>query len=202
MGTRLGTLQLGCEGESAHGCSHDDGSHGGAESCGEQCKDGLENATPGCDDGARELEVLPGHGGAPSAYQWVKACICIQAWWRMRLVMCAVVHCINIKDISPLGRRRRTLDSVIDSGMYRRHLPAIHDLFERLRSCFGSDEERSAKRRGTKGFRERKSRCSGGTVHGASMTASGEPDTSDLSEGRGWGQDRGPTALSAGGTMQ
>jgi hypothetical protein len=41
MGTRLGTLQLGCEGESAHGCSHDDGSHGGAESCGEQCKDGL-----------------------------------------------------------------------------------------------------------------------------------------------------------------
>ena len=90
-------------------------------------------------------------------------------------MMCAVVHCINIKDINPPGRRRRTLDRVIDSGMYRRHLPVIHDLFERLRLCFGSDKDRSAKRRGTKVYRERKACGSGGTVQGASTTASGEP---------------------------
>jgi hypothetical protein len=92
----------------------------------------------------------------------------------MRLVMCAVVHCINIKDISPPGRRRRTLDSVIDSGMYRRHLPVIHDLFERLRLCFGSDKDRSAKRRGTKVYREKMTRGTDLQMQGASTTDGGE----------------------------
>jgi len=177
MGTRLDAIQQVCERESGYGGSHDDGhSSTGPVSGGEQCNDGPENAIPGCIYGERKPEVPPGHGGSPMAqHEWVKACICIQAWWRMRLVMCAVVHCINIKDINPPGRRRRTLDSVIDSGMYRRHLPVIHELFERLRLCFGSDKDRSAKRRGTKAFRERKACGSGVMMQGAATTAGGEP---------------------------
>lgn len=126
MVTGLGALQAGGARASVYGSTSE---YGGGNDGPVRCGEHVCEPTLACMNGARALDQPSVHSASRESQQErEKACTLIQAWWRMRLVVLALMHSIRVRDIKALARRCRTLDNVIDSGTYLRHLPAVHDL--------------------------------------------------------------------------
>jgi hypothetical protein len=153
--TRLDALQADAARERDYAGTHSD-----SKSCDGPASRDESGWEPNAACMPEEEQLVAQYASRGAQQEYAKACILIQAWWRMCLVVAAVRHCISVKGIKVPARRCKALDCIIDKGMYRRHMPVIHDLFVRLRSCY-----RSGKARGTKrsGAREDGGGAAGGT---------------------------------------
>ena len=110
------------------------------DTSGDEGNDGADQAhqqTPTDVSGAEDFAQLPPVLQDSRGYQeeCEKASALIQAWWRMRWTICAVVHFARVKDMKPPRRLRKALNLIIELDYYSRHLPVVHELFVRLRRC-------------------------------------------------------------------